>query len=45
MSTVENLACYMDREEKIWVELIVSAQVLERISHVASTGETTGRVR
>jgi hypothetical protein len=37
MSTVENLACYVDREEKNWVELIVSAHVLERISQVAST--------
>ncbi len=32
MSNVENLACNVDKEEKIWVELIVSAHVLERIS-------------
>jgi len=34
---VEKLARYVDNEEKIWVKLIVSAHVLERISQVAST--------
>jgi hypothetical protein len=38
MSNVEKLARYVDKEEKIGVKLIVSAHVLERISHVASTG-------
>jgi len=37
MSNVENLARSMDREGKTWVELIVSAHVLERIIQVAST--------
>jgi hypothetical protein len=32
MSNVEKLARSVDKEEKIWVELIVSAFVLERIS-------------
>jgi len=35
---VEKLARYVDKEEKIWVKLIVSAPLLERISQVASTG-------
>jgi hypothetical protein len=35
---VEKLARYVDKEEKIWVKLIFSAHVLERISQVASTG-------
>jgi hypothetical protein len=35
---VEKLARYVDKEEKIWVKIIVGAHVLERISQVASTG-------
>jgi hypothetical protein len=35
---VEKLARFVDKEENIGVKLIVSAHVLERISHVASTG-------
>jgi len=35
---MEKLACYVDKEEKTWVKLIVSAHVLERISHVVRTG-------
>jgi hypothetical protein len=34
---VEKLARYVDKEEKIRMKLIVSAHVLERLSHVAST--------
>jgi SRSO17 transposase len=45
MSTVENLACYVDREEKIWVELIVSAQVLERISLCWLLGTSVRKTR
>jgi len=35
---VEKLASYVDKEEKIWMKLIVSAHVLERISQVVGTG-------
>ena len=34
---MEKLARYVDKEEKTWVKLIVSAPLLERISQVAST--------
>jgi len=34
---VEKLARYVDKEEKIWVKLIISAHVLERISQITST--------
>jgi hypothetical protein len=40
---VEKLARYVDNEEKIWVKLIVSAHLLERIFHVASTGSRERR--
>ena len=36
-SNMEKLAPYVAKEEKIWVKLIVSAHVLERISQVAVT--------
>ncbi len=36
-SNVENLARNVDREEKTWVELIIRAHVLERISQIANT--------
>jgi hypothetical protein len=47
---VEKLASDVDKEEKIWVKLIVSAHVLERIAQVASTahiryGISIGEVR
>ena len=29
---MENLALYVEKEEKVWMELIVSSLVLERIS-------------
>jgi hypothetical protein len=32
---VENLALYVDKEEKVWMELIISAHVLERMSQAA----------
>jgi hypothetical protein len=35
---VEKIARYVDKEEKIWAKLIVSSDLLERISQVASTG-------
>jgi len=34
---MEKLARSVGKEEKIWVKLIVSAQVVERIAQVAST--------
>jgi hypothetical protein len=37
MSNVEKLARSVDKEEKNWVEPIVNAHVLERISQVANT--------
>jgi hypothetical protein len=40
---VEKLASYVDKEKKIWVKLIVSSHVLERISHVASTVSARAR--
>jgi hypothetical protein len=39
---VEKLARYVDKEKKIGVKLIVSAHLLKRISHVASTGSSPG---
>jgi hypothetical protein len=41
MSNVKNLARSVDREGKIWGELIVSAHALERIIQVASTSQHT----
>jgi len=38
MNYVENLTLYVDKEEKVRMELIVSLHLLERISQVASTG-------
>jgi len=35
---VENLACYVDKEEKTEIELIIRAYLVERISQVANTG-------
>jgi hypothetical protein len=35
---VETLALYVDKEEKVRMELIVGLHLLERISQVASTG-------
>jgi hypothetical protein len=35
---MEKLARFVDKEEKTWVKLIISAHVLERISHVVRTG-------
>jgi len=37
---VEKLARSVDKEEKIWVKLIVSAHLVERISQVASTARS-----
>ena len=36
---VEILTRYVEKEEKIWIELIYIAHVLERICQVASIGE------
>jgi hypothetical protein len=44
MSNVEKLARSVDKEEKNWVEPIVNAHVLERISQVANTGDFTGTI-
>ncbi len=41
---MEKLARYVDKEEKIWMKLIVSAHLVERISQVASTA-LSGKVR
>jgi RNA processing factor Prp31 len=41
---VEKLARYLDKEKKIGVKLIVSAHVLKRISHVASTSISAEQV-
>ncbi len=35
---MENLARYVDKEEKTWVELIIRAHLSKRISQVARTG-------
>lgn len=35
---MENLARYVDKEENTSVELIISAHLLERITHIANTG-------
>jgi len=35
---VENPARYVDKEEKTWVELLIRAHLLERITQVANTG-------
>jgi hypothetical protein len=40
---MEKLARYVEKEEKIWVKLIVNVHVLEQISHVASTGAKGSR--
>jgi hypothetical protein len=37
-SNVENLAHYVDKEGKTWVELIIRAHLLERIAQIANTG-------
>jgi len=34
---LENLASYVDNEGKTWVELIIRAHLLERITQIAST--------
>ncbi len=34
---MENLARYVDKEEKPWLELIIRAYVLEQITQVANT--------
>jgi hypothetical protein len=36
---VENLASYVDNKGKTWIELIVRANVLERITQIASTAD------
>ena len=41
---MEILARYVDKEEKIWIELIYIAHVLERICQVASIGPSSAGI-
>ena len=41
---MEKLASYVDKEEKIWVKLIASAHVLERISQALCLCEAEKRM-